>query len=93
MSVDYTYAEADRMLRKARRAQRRGKAIERLVVELLTQIIGALLGGVLLMWAVGFLHAEWWSQLPTMGYWTAAVTVALLRGVFSRIPTAKETES
>jgi hypothetical protein len=36
------------------------------------------------MVGIGFLHRAWWDQLPTMmGYWTAALTVFLLRGVFS----------
>ena len=40
----------------------------------------ALLGGFLLMIAVGIMHHEWWSTLPTMGYWTA-IKLAFLLGI------------
>jgi hypothetical protein len=87
MSVDY--AEVARLVRKGRRAEKRGKAVERFIVGVLTQILAAFIGGFFLMLGVDFLNAAWWDQLPTMGYWTAVLTVGLLRGVFSRITTTE----
>lgn len=91
MSVDYV--EMARLVRKGRKAERRGKAIENLIVAVLTSVIGAFLGGWFFMLGIGVLHAHWWSELPTIGYWWAVLTVALLRGVFSRTPRETETKS
>ena len=83
-------AEAIRLIRKGRRAERRGKALEGCLVSLLTSILGALIGGLCLMVAVGIAHAEWIPALPTIGYWWAVLLGALLRGVFSRTESKKE---
>jgi hypothetical protein len=45
----------------------------------------ALIGGWLLMLAVGVVHAEWITDLPTVGYWWAVVIVWLLQGTFMTI--------
>jgi hypothetical protein len=45
----------------------------------------ALLGGWMLMIAVGVAHAHWVPALPTIGYWWAALIVWLLQGSFRTI--------
>lgn len=87
--MSLNYGELARLARKGRRAERRGKAIADIFTSLALHAIGALAGGWALMLAVGVIHAEWVRQLPTVGYWWAVLLVALLRGVFSRLPDSK----
>lgn len=86
MSGSVNYAEVIRLAKLGRRAEKRRGFIERFIASLLVQILAAFIGGYFLMIGVSVLHATWWAGLPTMGYWTAVLTVGLLRGVFSRIP-------
>lgn len=86
MSIDY--AEFARLVRKGRKAERRGKVIRAFITNLIVSILGALFGGWMLMLAVGIAHHDWVPGLPTIGYWWSALLVSLLRGVFSRpVPT------
>lgn len=41
-------------------------------------IVGALLGGWLLMLTVGVIHGEWLHDMPTIGYWSAVKVSAML---------------
>lgn len=77
MSIDY--AEAARLIRTGRRAERRGKAVQKLITGLITSTVSAFLLGWYLMLAVGIAHGEWVHGLPTLGYWWSCLLVALLR--------------
>jgi len=89
VSTTHTYALVAEALERSR-TQRRQKRLMRFITSILVNLVGALIGGFCLMIAVGTLHADWWADIPPMGYWRAVVTVALLRGVFSRIPESKD---
>jgi hypothetical protein len=80
------YDEITRLVRKGRRAELRGKALQGCITGQVTSILNALFGGWMLMLTAGIVHAEWITSLPTVGYWWAVAIVALMRGVFSRIP-------
>lgn len=41
-------------------------------------IVGALLGGWLLMLTVGVIHGEWLHDMPTIGYWSAVKVSVML---------------
>jgi len=85
------YADAVRLITAGRRAERRKKATQGCITGLCVSILGALWGGWMLMIAVGVAHSGWLPNLPTIGYWTAVLIVALLRGVFSSSrPSAQE---
>jgi len=88
--VSIDYAEAARLIRKGRRAEQRGKALEGCITGLITTTIAALSGGFYLMISVGIIHRDWIHALPTIGYWRAVLLVFLLRGVFSLPPTTKD---
>jgi len=81
MSVDY--AEAARLIRLGRRAEKRGKAVGGCLALLLTKIVNDLLTGWLVMLAVGIAHAEWIRALPTIGFWWSVLLVSLTRGLFA----------
>jgi hypothetical protein len=87
MSIDY--AEIARLARKGRRAEERGKALEGCLTSILTSLAAAFFGGWMLMLAVQIAHRHWLPGLPGIGYWWAVLLVALLRGVFSRLPSSK----
>jgi hypothetical protein len=78
-----SYAKAVRLIAAGRRAEQRKKFMQGCVTGLLLSIAGALLGGWMLMLAVGIAHGEWISELPTIGYKAAVLLVLLLRGVVS----------
>lgn len=84
------YAEILRLARKGKQSEKRKAALGRFLSALAVSILGAFFGGWMLMLGVGILHANWWSDMPPMGYWTAVLAVALLRGVFSRLQLEKE---
>lgn len=71
------------LVRRGKRAKSRSQALGKIVTGIFTATLTALLGGFELMIAVGIVHAEWIRTLPTIGYWWAALLVALLRGTFS----------
>ena len=88
------YAEIARLARKGRKAEQRGKAIGRVLTGILYSLCIYLIRGFFLMIGVGVVHHEWLPQLPTVGYWTAFLVVALLAGVLSAVPPMKKgTES
>ena len=70
------------------RRERLAKFVTDYVTSLLTNAVAALFGGWMFMWGVGVAHAHWMPQVPTIGYWWAALIVFLLRGVFSAPQTA-----
>lgn len=76
MSIDY--AEAARLIRKGRRAEKRGKALEGCITALITSVLTTFLKGWLFMLAIGIAHAEWWRTIPTIGFWTSVVFMAVL---------------
>lgn len=47
-----------------------------------------LVGGWSVMLLVGALHG-WWHVIPTMGYWTATLVFALIRGLAAATPPTK----
>lgn len=67
MSIDY--AEAARLIKKGRRAEQRGKAVNGCLTALGTSVITGFLKGWLFMLAVGIAHAHWVHGLPTIGFW------------------------
>jgi|KBSSwiStaDraftv2_1062776.scaffolds.fasta_scaffold01170_32 hypothetical protein len=79
-----------RLIRKGRRAETRGKAVEGCITRLIISALTFLLRGFWLMLAVGIIHAEWWPALPTVGYWWSVLIVSLLPGVFSPVPPYKK---
>jgi hypothetical protein len=91
--VSLDYREIARLAHKGRRAEQRGKAAVGCVTAIFTSALNAFVDGWLLMLAVGILHIHWWPALPTIGYWWAVITVALLRGVFSRTLETKKVPS
>lgn len=64
----------------------RKSAVEMVAEALLTAVASVLIGALMLMTAVRVAHDHWIPQLPTIGYWWAALLVLLLRGVFSAAP-------
>lgn len=55
-------------------------------VVVLAAVVGAveaLLCGWAFMLAVGVLHAQWWSTVPTIGFWPAVLVSALLSAALS----------
>lgn len=76
MSIDY--AEAARLIRKGRRAEQRGKAMEGCVTRLITAVFLAFLKGWLFMLAIGIAHAHWWHAIPTIGYWWSVAFMAVM---------------
>jgi hypothetical protein len=80
------------LVKRGRRARKRGKTIQKIATQLLISALTALLGGWELMLAVGIVHAEWIRQLPTVGYWWSVLLVYLLRGVFS-VPSSTKDKS
>ena len=70
---------------RARRSRRErlGKFATNLLGSLLGNALQAFLQGWMFMLGVGVVHAEWWSSVPTIGYWWAVLVVYLLKGVFS----------
>lgn len=81
MSIDY--AEAARLIRRGRRSERRGKAIQKFITGMLTKALSDLITGWYLMLAVGIAHAEWLHKLPTIGFWWSVLIVMLLRPLLS----------
>jgi hypothetical protein len=61
------------------------KFIAHFVLGNASNAVMALLGGWMLMIAVGVAHAHWVPALPTIGYWWAALIVWLLQGSFRTI--------
>jgi hypothetical protein len=78
-----------RLIRKGRRAETRGKALTGFIGRQIALLLNALFGGWMLMLTVGIVHSEWIPQVPTIGYWWATAIVALMGGVFSRVPPVK----
>lgn len=76
-------AEITKLLSAEVKRRKRNQAIRKAIVGTLTNWIGCLYSGWMLMLAVGVAHAEWIRVLPTIGYWWAVLLVLLLRGVFS----------
>lgn len=76
MSLDYS--DAVRLIRKGRRAEQRGKAVEGCVTALITFVLGSFLKGWLFMLAVGIAHLHWLPQLPTIGFWWAVLLMAVM---------------
>ncbi len=78
-----SYADLATLLRRDRlrrsRWARTRAALGKFFVALIVAIPGALLGGWMLMLAVGIARAEWIGQLPTLGYWWAVLLTWLLR--------------
>lgn len=87
MSTDYP--ELIRLAKKGREAEERGKAASGCITHLLSSVANAFFGGWMLMLSVGIIHLHWLPELPTVGYWIAVLVVALMRGVFSRMPETK----
>lgn len=85
MNETLTQADMVDLIRRGKRAKSLGDAVNRIVTSLVTSAVACLLDGFWLMLAVGIIHADWIPALPTVGYWTAVVVVALLRGTFSPI--------
>lgn len=79
-------AEVIRLAKLGHRAEKRSKAAQGCATWLLVSTLDALLGGWMLMLAVGIAHAEWIPALPTIGYWWAVVLVALTRGLLKGAP-------
>lgn len=52
----------------------------------------ALVGGWMLMLAVGVAHAHWWPGIPTIGYAWAALIVWLLQGSFTTVDMSKKSD-
>lgn len=71
-------AEVLRLAQRGRRAEARGKTLARIAENLVLGFLMALLRGWLFMLAVGVAHAEWLPALPTIGYGTSVLIVALL---------------
>jgi hypothetical protein len=89
------YNDAVRLItigrRTEQRNQQRKKAAGGCITSILTTAVAAAWGGWMLMLAVGVAHRNWLPDLPTIGYWTAALIVLLLRGTFSATrPTNKD---
>jgi drug/metabolite transporter (DMT)-like permease len=76
--VSIDYAEVYRLAKKGRRAEQRGKFMQGCVTAIVTSVLRALLGGWLLMLAIGIAHHDWLPQLPTIGYWPAVLIYAVL---------------
>ena len=89
MSLDT--AEAIRLIRKGRQAETTNKALGGCLAHLVSSALNALFGGWMLMLTVGIIHLHWLRDLPTVGYWISVLIIALMRGVFSRMP-VKETK-
>ena len=87
MSIDY--AEAARLIRKGRDAEKRGKAFRGCLGGFVWVQLNNLYCGWMLMLAVGIAHAEWIPTLPTIGYWWAVLLVVLTRGLFTAVPKPK----
>lgn len=83
--------ELIRLAMKGRRAEKRGEALRGCITRAIVVVLVDLIDAWLLMLGIGVLSAHWWPIIPTIGYWWAVVAVALLRGVFSRIPPSKPT--
>jgi biotin transporter BioY len=78
------------LLTYRRKEARRKQTINGCITSTIIAVGSALIGGLWLMLAVGVIHHQWLHGLPTVGYWTAYVIVALLRGTFSNIDTKVE---
>lgn len=76
MSIDY--AEAARLIKRGRRAEQRGKALEGCVTALVTSLISGFLKGWLFMLAVGIMHDHWVPGLPTIGFWWSVLLMFVL---------------
>lgn len=76
MSIDY--AEAARLIRKGRRAEKRGKAMAGCIEGLITSVLLTFLKGWLFMLAIGIAHAHWWHSIPTIGFWWSVLFMAVL---------------
>lgn len=76
-------SELIRLVRKGRRSEQRGKAVQGCLTALLADMLHALLNGWMLMLAIGIAHTHWHPAVPTIGYWWAVLIVYLLRGAFS----------
>jgi len=81
-----TATEIATLIRDKRRREKRRDTASTIIARLLVRITVSFLDGWFLMLAVGVAHTQWIPQLPTIGYWWAVVLVALLTGVFSRLP-------
>lgn len=55
-----------------------GKIVGTTIVVAGFALIGALLGGWLLMLTVGVIHGEWLHDMPTIGYWSAVKVSTML---------------
>lgn len=84
------YAEIARLVRKGRRAEKRGKAWTRFATSIVYAWLVYMWRGWMLTLAVGVTHHEWLPSMPTLGYWWAVVIVVLLVGVFSVVPPLKK---
>lgn len=90
MSTDYP--ELIRLAKKGKEAEQRGKAAAGCITHLLSSAANAFFGGWMLMLSVGIIHLHWLPELPTVGYWISVLVVALMRGVFSRMPQKSDKE-
>jgi hypothetical protein len=76
--VSIDYAQAARLIKKGRRAEQRGKALEGCITSLITSVLTIFLKGWLFMLAVGIAHEHWVHRLPTIGFWWSVLLMAVL---------------
>jgi formate/nitrite transporter FocA (FNT family) len=88
--VSLDYADAARPIKRGRRAERRGKAIQKFISSMLAKAASDLITAWYLMLAVGVAHAEWLHKLPTIGYWWALLLVVLVRPLFTSTATKSD---
>lgn len=84
MGVNHT--ELVRLVRRGKLSEKRGKALRGFLAIVSLKVARDLMTGWLVMLAVGVARAEWTPALPTIGYWWAALLVALTRGLFTAVP-------
>jgi hypothetical protein len=84
MSADIP--ELIRLARKGREAEETNKVVGGCIARMILTVIWAFIDGLLLMLAVMYIRRHWIVELPPLQYLDAVVIVALLRGVFDRIP-------
>ncbi|GAA0738543.1 hypothetical protein Drose_04455 [Dactylosporangium roseum] len=88
MSIDY--AEAARLIRKGRKSEQRGKALQGCITGLITFALLSLLKGWLFMLFLDVAHAHWWPAIPTIGYWWSVLLMVLLPSLGSSSSTKRE---
>jgi drug/metabolite transporter (DMT)-like permease len=76
--MSFDYAEAARLIRKGRRAERRGKAMSGCITGLITSVLLTFLKGWLFMLAIGIAHHDWWPTIPPIGFWASVLFMAVL---------------